>query len=198
MTGRHSELPPGWLMTTMGDSFVWGSGGTPLRSVAGYYGGNIPWAVIGDLTDGLVGRTARSITTSGIANSSAKWVPEGSVLLAMYGSIGKLGLTTVPLTTNQAIAFTTTDPINARFLLFQLMAARSALIDAGKGGTQSNISQAVIKAFPFILAPLPEQGRIVSAIESYLSRLDDAVANLEGVKRNLKRYRASVLKAAVD
>ena len=44
----------------------------------------------------------------------------------------------------------------------------------------------------------PEQRRIVEAIESYLSRLDDAVASLERVQRNLKRYRASVLKAAVE
>jgi type I restriction enzyme, S subunit len=48
------------------------------------------------------------------------------------------------------------------------------------------------------LPPLPEQHRIVSAIESYFTRLDDAVATLERVQRNLKRYRASVLKAAVE
>jgi len=46
--------------------------------------------------------------------------------------------------------------------------------------------------------PLPEQHRIVEAIESYFTRLDDAVATLERVQRNLKRYRASVLKAAVE
>ncbi|GJM43220.1 MAG: hypothetical protein DHS20C21_00620 [Gemmatimonadota bacterium] len=48
------------------------------------------------------------------------------------------------------------------------------------------------------LAPTGEQHRIVEAIESYFTRLDDAVANLERVQRNLKRYRASVLKAAVE
>lgn len=46
--------------------------------------------------------------------------------------------------------------------------------------------------------PLPEQRRIVSALESYFTRLDDAVATLERVQRSLKRYRASVLKAAVE
>lgn len=50
----------------------------------------------------------------------------------------------------------------------------------------------------FPLAPMAEQDRIVEAIESYLSRLSDAVATLERVERNLKRYRASVLKAAVE
>jgi type I restriction enzyme, S subunit len=48
------------------------------------------------------------------------------------------------------------------------------------------------------LAPIPEQHRIVEAIESYFTRLDDAVATLERVQRNLKRYRASVLKAAIE
>ena len=45
---------------------------------------------------------------------------------------------------------------------------------------------------------MPEQYRIVEAIESYLTRLDDAVATLERVQRKLKQYRASVLKAAVE
>jgi type I restriction enzyme S subunit len=48
------------------------------------------------------------------------------------------------------------------------------------------------------LAPAPEQQRIVEAIESYLTRLDNAVALLKRVEQNLKRYRASVLKAAVE
>lgn len=48
------------------------------------------------------------------------------------------------------------------------------------------------------VAPLNEQRRIAAALDSYLSRLDDATANLERVQRNVKRYRASVLKAAVE
>jgi type I restriction enzyme S subunit len=54
------------------------------------------------------------------------------------------------------------------------------------------------RGLQFPLAPLPEQHRIVEAIESYFTRLDDAVATLERVERNLKRYRASVLKSAVE
>jgi len=63
---------------------------------------------------------------------------------------------------------------------------------------QNTISQTTLAQAKMRLAPLPEQHRIVEAIESYLTRLDDAVASLERVQRNLKRYRASVLKAAVE
>ena len=60
------------------------------------------------------------------------------------------------------------------------------------------LSLSKVASLPAPVAPLPEQRRIVEAIESYFTRLDDAVATLERVQRNLKRYRASVLKAAVE
>lgn len=69
---------------------------------------------------------------------------------------------------------------------------------SGVGGSLMRVKPSTVSPYPFVLAPLPEQRRIVSAIESYFTRLDDAVATLERVQRNLKRYRASVLKAAVE
>lgn len=53
-----------------------------------------------------------------------------------------------------------------------------------------------IRVAPFPLAPLPEQRRIVSAIETQLGRLDAAVARLHAAKAKLKRYKQAVLKAA--
>ena len=163
-----------------------------------YYGGDIPWLVIGDLNDSVVRESQTKITESGLANSSAKWVNPNSVLIAMYGSIGKLGLAAVPVTTNQAIAFAYPNEILPRYLFWYLRYQRSDLYALGKGGTQRNISQTVLKAFQFPVAPLPEQHRIVEAIETQFTRLDAAVAALERVKANLKRYRASVLKAACE
>ncbi len=48
------------------------------------------------------------------------------------------------------------------------------------------------------LAPVPEQARLLDALDSCLTRLDAAVASLEAAERKLKAYRASVLKAAVE
>jgi type I restriction enzyme S subunit len=66
------------------------------------------------------------------------------------------------------------------------------------GTTRLKLPQGPMKQIPILLPPLPEQHRIVEAIESYLTRLDDAIASLERALVNLKRYRASVLKAAVE
>ena len=195
---KLDNLPPAWILTTLGEAFKWGSGGTPRRSVPDYYGGCIPWAIIGDLNDEIVSETAETITELGLRNSSARIVPVGSVLLAMYGSIGKLGIAGTELSTNQAIAFTRAEPVRNKYLFWYLRFARSKLIDLGKGDTQSNISQTVIKGFPFLLAPLPEQHRIVAEVEKQFTRLDASEAALKRVQANLKRYRASVLKAACE
>lgn len=192
------RLPPGWALTTLGEAFDWGSGGTPRSDVSSYYGGEIPWLIIGDLNDGVVNSSAHHITEEGYNNSSAKWVQPGSVLLAMYGSIGKLGLAAVPLTTNQAIAFTSSSQIVNRYLFWFLRFRREELNSLGKGGTQRNISQTVIKSIKFPVAPHLEQYRIVAEIEKQVTRLDAAIAALKRARVNLKRYRAVVLKAACE
>lgn len=55
-----------------------------------------------------------------------------------------------------------------------------------------------IKESPVPIAPLDEQRTIVAEIEKQFSRLDESVAILKRVKANLKRYKAAVLKAAVE
>ncbi len=65
-------------------------------------------------------------------------------------------------------------------------------------GQHPAISAADARRMQLPLPPAAEQRRIVEAIDSYLSRLDAAVASLERVQAKLKAYRASVLKAAVE
>src|SRR6185369_13511064 len=60
------------------------------------------------------------------------------------------------------------------------------------------IRPADVRQHELPIPPAPEQERVVEAVDSYLTRLDDAVASLERVQAKLKAYRASVLKAAVE
>lgn len=94
------------------------------------------------------------------------------------------------------------DCINPAFIEALLLTADSqAAIDRMKtGGSDSglNLTHDRFRELPVVIAPFGEQNRIVDNIESYLSRLDAAVASLERVQAKLKAYRASVLKAAVE
>ncbi|MEV0116245.1 restriction endonuclease subunit S [Streptomyces sp. NPDC050844] len=169
------ELPKGWAQSTLGEVAAWGSGGTPKSGVTQYYGGDIPWAVSGDLKDAPIHTTTSTITDEGMRSSSAKWVPGNAVLIAMYGAtIGKIAITTSAITTNQAVAFAVPDSglLETRFLFWYLRSQRDALRKSGKGGAQPNISQTILKEWPIPIPPLQEQHRIIEALEDHLSRLD--------------------------
>ena len=74
-------------------------------------------------------------------------------------------------------------------------AARSKM--KGTAG-QLRVPQQFLEAQTLPVPPLRDQKRIVETIDSHFERLDDVTATLERVRRNLKRYRASILKAAVE
>lgn len=199
MEGR--ELPVGWSSMELNDAGIWGSGGTPSRKNPRYYeNGTIPWLVIGDLNDQAVEEFSTSITELGLINSSAKLIPTGSLLVAMYGSIGKLGITTFPCTTNQAIAFCIPNEelVELRYLFHALANAKPELIAKGQGGAQQNISQGILKQHLIPLSPLNEQRRIAAKLDTTLAAVDACRKRLDGVAAILKRFRQAVLAAATS
>jgi type I restriction enzyme S subunit len=198
---EEQELPVGWTTIQLSDAGGWGSGGTPSRTNARYYeNGAIPWLVIGDLKDDEVKEFSASITEEGLANSSAKLIPSGSLLVAMYGSIGKLGITTFPCTTNQAIAFCIPNDelVSLRYLFHALANAKPELIAKGQGGAQQNISQGIRKEHRIPLAPFNEQRRIAAKLDSTLAAVEACRQRLDGVAAILKRFRQAVLAAATS
>ena len=84
------------------------------------------------------------------------------------------------------------------FLYYFLKSKTERLRNIRQGAAQPNLNTGIVKAIPVPLAPENEQSRIVAKIEELFSDLDAGVAALERAKANLKRYRAAVLKAAVE
>lgn len=193
-------IPDGWEIKKMPQVVKWGSGGTPKATEKQYYdGGSIPWLVIGDLNDSIVSSSASKITELGLQNSSAKMIPAGTLLVAMYGSIGKLGITGIECCTNQAIAYAKElYGVTTKYMFFYMAMMKSELISKGKGGTQKNISQTVLNSLEVIVPPLPEQERIVARIEELFSQLDAGVETLKKTKAQLAVYRQAVLKEAFN
>ena len=190
-----TKLPDGWKKSTLGEIAKWGSGGTPTAGNTKYYDGDIPWAIIGDLNDTVVSRTAKSITELGLNNSSAKMVPEGAILIAMYGSIGKLGIAGLPMATNQAIAFAVPDEsiVLKSYLFYYLRSQREILLSKGKGATQQNISQTLLKSWAIPCPPIDEQHKIVELLEDHFSRLDAAIADVKQAKLKAAKFRRSFI-----
>ncbi len=189
-----------WPIKTLGAVCRTSSGGTPSRSRPEYFNGSIPWVKSGELTDGLVSEVSEFISEEALAGSSAKLLPAGTLLIAMYGAtVGKLGVLACAAATNQAVCAIFPPPeIDPKFLFWYLRRQRSNLIAKAVGGAQPNISQTILRDLELPIPPLGVQREIVAELEKQFSRLDEAVANLQRVKANLKRYKAAVLKAAVE
>ena len=178
----------------------WGSGGTPKATERSYYeNGTIPWLIIGDLNDGIVTKSQSKITELGLSNSSAKLIPSGTLMVAMYGSIGKLGISGMECCTNQAIAFAKElYNVIPKYMFYYMSFVKPTLISMGKGGTQKNISQTVLRSLNVIVPPIEEQQYIVSRIEELFSELDKGVETLQTIKEQLAVYRQAVLKEAFE
>ncbi len=194
------DIPKNWKWVRLGEIGSWSSGATPLRSNPEYFGGNIPWLKTGDLTDGLVDDVPEYITEKALNETSVKLQPAGAVLIAMYGAtIGKLGILTRPMTTNQACcACIPHNGIDRKFLFYFLMASRQKFIERGEGGAQPNISKEKITAFLLPLPTLPEQERIVEKLEAIMTALQDletAQQRAQSIKRELRK---SLLQEAIQ
>ena len=116
----------------------------------------------------------------------------------MYGSIGKLGITGIPMATNQAIACAMPNGVHLRYLYWWLRYQRDDLVAAGKGGAQQNISQTVLKSWPVPLAPLPEQERITTRLDLIENLLSGVVARLRAARCMVQQLHTAALQAAYE
>ncbi len=90
--------------------------------------------------------------------------------------------------------------IDPRYVFYYLFSSNghNEILQDFRGAAQGGISQRFAELVHVPLAPLEQQQRIVEEVEKQFSRLDEAVASLKRVKANRKRYKAAVLKAAVE
>ena len=113
--------------------------------------------------------------------------------------IGYVAIAAVPLATNQGFkSFILPSGIDPDFVYYLLLKSREDIQALGVGTTFKEVSATKAATIPLPIAPLPEQHRIVAEIEKQFTRLDASVAALKRVQANLKRYRASILKAACE
>jgi type I restriction enzyme S subunit len=170
---------------------VTGSGGTPSRSNSDYYGGDIPWVKSGELRESVIWETGETITEEALKKSSAKIVPKGAILLAMYGAtVGRLAILGVDAATNQAVCNIRPDPskADAKYVYRALEAIVPQLISQATGGAQPNISQEKVRKTPIPLPPLDEQKRIAAILDkadALRAKRRQAIALLESLTQSI-------------
>lgn len=175
------------------------SGGTPTSTNPDYYEGDIVWIQTGDLNDGYVAETSKTITQYGLENSSAKIFEQGTLLMAMYGAtIGKLGIMTMNAATNQACCAMKYDiKTDTKFMYYIFLAMRTHLINQSYGGGQPNISQEVIKQQYLCFPKKDEQQAIASFLDHATAKIDYVIKTKQTQLKTLETLKKSIIHKAV-
>lgn len=170
------EIPDNWRWVKTGNICDCGAGATPPRTEKSYYdNGVIPWLKTGELTDGYIYKCEERVTQLALDKCSLRVNQKNDILIAMYGAtIGKLGIVTFPLTTNQACCGCTPyKGIYNLYLFYCFMSLKKILIGKAEGGAQPNISREKIRNLLIPLPPIEEQQRIVDKINEIMPKIDE-------------------------
>lgn len=155
------------------------SGGTPLASRNDYYNPPvIPWLKTKEVNYSRITKTENFISQKGLDNSSAKLIPENSVIIAMYGqgdTAGRVAINKIPLTTNQACCNFIIDKEKAdyNFIYYQLCTLYDKMVSLKSGGAQPNLNAGKLKELEISLPSLKTQQKIAEILSAY----DDLIEN---------------------
>jgi len=181
-----------WM--TLGDvTKKWYSGGTPTAGKPEFYeGGNIPWLRTQEVKFSDVSETEVFITPAALKNSSAKWIPENCVIIAISGATaGRSAINKIPLTTNQHCGCLEIDDKKALYrYVFHWVSFNYENIKALGQGARGDLNSTIIKNFrlpvPYANDPeksLVEQARIVAILDKF----DTLTTSLqEGLPREIE------------
>lgn len=195
------EIPEEWEKNKISRVFrTIGSGGTPDSNNELYYNGNISWLNTGDLNDDTIKYTNRKINDLAIKKfSTLKLYPKNSLVIAMYGAtIGKLGITDIETTTNQACCVLA-NPIDMsiKYMYYWFLAGREYIINLSQGGGQPNISQQIIKDLYFFKPSINEQTQIAAYLDHKTSQLETIISKKEELIETLNASRTKIISETV-
>jgi len=207
------SLPVGWILARPTDlaadeqySLGIGPFGSNLK-VSDYTDGGVPLVFVRNIrAESFEGEGVKFVSERKADELRAHWVQPGDVLITKMGDppgdsalypesmpVGVITADCVKWRIDPAVGI-------SRYFVYATRTTdvQQQIRDITKGVAQRKVSLARFKTVQYPVAPLPTQKLIVEALDSHLSRLHDVVTTLQRVQRNLKRYRASVLKAAVE
>ncbi|MCG9915539.1 MAG: restriction endonuclease subunit S [Phenylobacterium sp.] len=198
-----SELPSGWIGVRLGELGNWFGGGTPSKSNASFWAGDLPWVSPKDMKRAFIDDTQDKITLAAVQSSATSLIPARSVLIVTRSGILRHSLPVAVNTREVAIsqdlkALVVAPFAEPEFVAWQLQScAQSILASCAKSGTTvDSVDFDLLRAFTLSLPPLAEQRRIVAKLDALTARTARARADLDRIPALAARYKQAVLRMA--
>jgi len=167
-------------------------GGTPSTNNKKFWdNGTVPWISSAEINNGNVSSSRTYITEEGLNNSSAKLMPEGTVLLAMTGAnLGRIGYLTFSTSGNQSVAgIMPNGKICSKFLYYQFFMNINQVFSKAGGAAQKGINKANIESLEFLIPTIEEQTKI----SQFLSIIDEKITTIQSQLELVKQYKQGLL-----
>ena len=195
------ELPKGWAWRQLTSLARLESGHTPRKSVESYWaGGDVPWISLQDIreADGkVIFDTKFHPTNDGIANSSARLLPVGTVCFCRDISFGYVTVMGKEMATSQHFAnWVCGSELLPIYLMYAFIAARDSLAMSGQGSTVTTIYMPALKALKIAVPPIHEQTEIVRRVETLFAFADRLEARLAQAQTAATRLTPALLAKA--
>lgn len=168
--------PVGWHWTALEAVARLESGHTPSRRHDEYWNGGVPWIGIRDAIDHhgrTIFDTHQKISNAGLANSSARLLPKGTVCLSRTASVGFVVVMGESMATSQDFVNWVCGPdLEPDYLKYVLIAERESLFQFASGTTHQTIYYPEAKAFHALLPPIAEQRAILAILRPLDEKID--------------------------
>lgn len=191
------EIPAHWEMKPLKHLTAFSTGWTPPTGREDFYGGDLPWANIGDLGPKIITTTEKTITDKAVREARLRIVRSGSLLFSFKLSVGAVSIAGADMYTNEAIAaFPPSARIDTGFLYW----AAPVLVPHN---AQENIYGAPllnrerIANASLLSPPIPEQRAIAAFLDQETARIDELMAKKERLIELLQEKRAAIVEAAL-
>ncbi|MEN4953687.1 restriction endonuclease subunit S [Stenotrophomonas sp. TWI819] len=171
MFGDPATNPKGLEMVRLGDLGEWSSGGTPSRSDADNFEGDIPWYTSGELNDVYVHKSAEHISSNALRASSAKLMAPGTLMLGMYDTAAfKSSISTISSACNQAIAFSKlcADKVETLYVYYLLQFGKEHYKRLQRGVRQKNLNLSMVRETRVLYPSMMQQQQFVRIAERVL------------------------------
>ncbi|TNF00702.1 MAG: restriction endonuclease subunit S [Gammaproteobacteria bacterium] len=178
------------------------AGGTPDKSNPAYWeDGDIPWLNSGSVNDGYITEPSAYITREGFANSSAKWIPENALVMALAGQgktkgmVAQLG---IEATCNQSMAAIIPKPnVLPRYLYWWLVSNYQNIRNMAGGEQRDGLNLEMLGSIPCPLGSVEEQNAIANFLDRETEQIDTLVAKKRRLIALLKEKRTALISRTV-
>ena len=164
----------------------------------------IPWVTTHDVHRFRDGRitsiddTELHVSQIGLDNSSARWLPAGTVALSRTASVGFSIVLSVPMASSQDFAdWVPDETLDSYYLLYSLRSMDRVFKQLQMGSTHKTIYMPDIMKLAVAFPPLDEQKEIVSYLDAKTSEIDSLVDAKQAMAEKLREYRKSLISEAV-